>query len=41
MIGRGEMAITAKPGRHPQRDGLSSLTVAGQSEAQAGRTRLT
>ena len=41
MIGRGEMAITAKPGRRLQRDGLSSLTVAGQAMAQAGSTRQT
>jgi hypothetical protein len=40
MISRGEMAITVKPERRPQRNHLSSLTVAGQAEAQVERKRL-
>ena len=40
MIGRGKVANTAKPERRPQRNHLSSLTVAGQAEAQVDRKRL-
>ena len=33
MIGRGEVAITAKPARRSQSKHLSSLSAAGQAEA--------